>query len=358
MRTPIDTWAVPAAIFVFAGCASADICDEYPHLCEGGGGSLVPIGGGAAGGDGGMGSEGGAAGEGGLGGGATCTPETVTADCGLDSECVTFACVDGACEATNAQDGMSCDDGLFCNGTDGCNGGACISSGDPCSVNVGDADADCHESCNETNDNCTADDPSGAACSDGLFCTAIDTCNGTGICVGVDDPCIGGTVCADSCNETDNDCFESNGTPCGSSVDSFCTDPDICDGSGNCLTYDVTDGTACGDPTDDACTNPDTCNAGACALNHEFGGTPCSDGLFCNGIESCGGGTCGGSTGNPCPGQDVAIADAPQSCEDSCNESADLCNAADANGTTCNEDNDGTNGACNGTLSSPNCIGD
>lgn len=41
--------------------------------------------------------------------------------------------------------------------------------------------------CNEASDNCYS--PSGTACNDGLYCTASDSCNGVGSCVGSGNPC-------------------------------------------------------------------------------------------------------------------------------------------------------------------------
>src|SRR4029077_10048748 len=73
--------------------------------------------------------------------------------------------------------GSACTDGLFCTGTDTCASGSCsVHSGDPCPGP--DGDGNCAESCNETSDNCTANDPNGSACTDGLFCTGTDTCTG------------------------------------------------------------------------------------------------------------------------------------------------------------------------------------
>jgi hypothetical protein len=79
-----------------------------------------------------------------------------------------------------------CNDGLFCNGGDTCGGGTCsVHSGDPC--DGPDGDGSCAESCNESADNCTAADPDGSACNDGDFCTVSDECSG-GTCTGEPSP--------------------------------------------------------------------------------------------------------------------------------------------------------------------------
>ena len=83
-------------------------------------------------------------------------------------------------------------------------------------------------------------------------------------------------------------------------------------------------------------------------------GTDCTDGIYCNGQETCGeDGACGGSTGSPCAGSDTG-----PSCDDSCNESTFTCDFADAASTLCDEDGDGASGQCDGTASEPNCAGD
>ena len=74
------------------------------------------------------------------------------------------------------------------------------STGDPCAANVGDADADCSESCNEGADDCTADDPDTSSCDDGLFCTGTETCT-AGVCgSSTGDPCSSPEVCFETGN--------------------------------------------------------------------------------------------------------------------------------------------------------------
>jgi hypothetical protein len=69
--------------------------------------------------------------------------------------------------------------------------------------------------------------------------------------------------------------------------------------------------------------------------------------LFCNGPDTCSGGSCSVHTGKACPG-----ADGDSNCSESCKESTDTCNAPDPNGSSCN---DGV--FCNGadTCSSGSC---
>jgi hypothetical protein len=82
----------------------------------------------------------------------------------------------------------------------------------------------------------------------------------------------------------------------------------------------------------------------------EPNGTICSDGLFCNGADTCNAGACSAHVGNPCPGHDLPI-----DCSDSCDESLDSCTANDASGTSCDENMDSINGTCDGAGV---CVGD
>jgi len=105
-----------------------------------------------------------------------------------------------------------------------------------------------------------------------------DTCSG-GSCGHSGDPCTGGTECANACNETADNCFDTASTPC------------------------TADGNVC---TDDVCNG-----AGACGVNNT---AACDDGLYCNGTDTCSGGSCGHS-GDPCT-------------SGVCNETSDQCVAA------------------------------
>jgi hypothetical protein len=85
-----------------------------------------------------------------------------------------------ACEASLVPDGIPCtDDSLFCTGAEICQSGNCQSSGNPCPGPNGNAN--CAESCNEVAETCSAPDPDGSPCDDGLLC-AGDACQG-GACI-------------------------------------------------------------------------------------------------------------------------------------------------------------------------------
>jgi len=151
-------------------------------------------------------------------GAGTCVECTANGQCGGGSTCQNPACVDNECTLV-ANTGAACDDGLFCTATDTCNGtGTCVGTGDPCPG--ADGDGDCSEGCNETANNCSGIDPSGSPCNDGLFCTATDTCNNSGTCTGSGNPCPGADGdmdCSEMCNEAADACTgnDPNGSDCG-----------------------------------------------------------------------------------------------------------------------------------------------
>jgi len=290
---------------------------------------------------------------------------------------------DGAGACVHPNNTASCDDGLFCTDTDVCSGGACTGSGDPCA-----GGADCQTTCDDVADACL--DPAGTACTDdgntctddecdgagacthpsntgscddGLFCTVTDVCSG-GVCTGSGDPCPGAdgdSDCSESCNESFDDCTAGDGD--GAACDDF----QFCNGNDTCLTgaCAVHSGDPCDGPDGDGdCTEScdetsDSCTAADPAAS------PCDDGLFCNGADSCSGGTCSVHPGDPCDGPD-----GDGDCSETCDEGADDCTGNDPVGLSCNDGScptcpdgdscldaaDCTSGVCSsGTCQVPTC---
>ncbi|MHC4500774.1 MAG: hypothetical protein ACYS21_16880, partial [Planctomycetota bacterium] len=92
---------------------------------------------------------------------------------------------------------------------------------------------------------------------------------------------------------------------------------DICTG-GSCTYSPTLPGTACGDGSDTQCTDPDTCDgAGNCQDNHALNGTVCDDGLWCFVDETCNDGVCEGSPRDCSDGLDCTT--------DVCKERFDIC---------------------------------
>lgn len=271
--------------------------------------------------------------------------------CDGHDRCSNSVC-DGAGECVfHSFNTAPCDDGVFCNGADSCFQGDCTAhAGNPC-PGVQPNSGNCADSCDEATATCTANDPNGSPCSDGLFCNGTETCT-NGVCGSSSgDPCPGpdnDNNCAESCDEATDTCtaHDPNGSACSDGL--FCTGTETC-----------TNG-VCGGSTGNPCPGvqpnssncADSCNEAAdnCTAN-DPNGSACSDGLFCTGTETCSGGVCGNSTGNPC----FQCQDGDGNCAECCNEVTDTCTLPDPSGSFCNDGNSGTIlDVCNGAGA---CVG-
>ena len=88
-----------------------------------------------------------------------------------------------------------------------------------------------------------------------------------------------------------------------------------------------------------ACTL-DACDlgAGTCAATPDDGQCP-QDGLYCNGTDTCSGGTCSVHPGDPCDGPD-----GDGDCSETCDEGVDDCTGNDPVGVSCDD------GSCPGII--------
>ncbi len=263
-------------------------------------------------------------------GAGDCVECNADAQCSEADQCDVPVCDGNECDQEPLPNGTACDDQLFCTFSDTCNGsGTCVGAGDPCPG--ADGDGDCSESCSEQFDSCVGNDPNGATCDDGLFCTATDTCNGNGTCNAGGNPCVGADGdgnCAESCNEAADNCTgnDPGGSACNDGL--FCTATDTCNGMGTCAGT----GNPCpGADNDSDCT--ETCNEATnnCTAN-DPNGVPCTDNVFCNGTNTCQNGACTASGINPCPGVDN-----DSDCSETCNEAGDNCNGNDPAGSACSD---------------------
>jgi hypothetical protein len=203
------------------------------------------------------------------------------AGCPSDGNACTVDCnpATGACETSP----LVCDDGLFCNGEETCNTVTGCVAGTPPVTNDGIACT--ADSCDETNDvvvHTTQD----FLCDDGLFCNGAETCSAQTGCVAGTDPCTDAFACTtDGCNDVTDQC-------------TFVPNNAACDDSNVCTA--------------------DVCTVGVgCQYSPQAG--PCDDGLFCNGADTCSGGTCT-HAGDPCTGMGACIV---------CEETADICEDTD-----------------------------
>ncbi len=203
--------------------------------------------------------------------------------------------------------GLECSLDDFCNGGGVCENGGYAEEGTPC----GDpSESECNhpDTCNDSGDCLDNLEPVNTPCGsqNDSACGNPDTCDASGECLDnfeppntpcgdqgtpcrFDDFCDGGGTCLDKG-------FWTEGTPCGSSLDTECDNPDTCNASGSCLDNFTPPGVGCGDGSDTECDNPDSCNgAGACVANHEPAGFACGDpsDTECDNPDTCnGGGAC------------------------------------------------------------------
>ncbi len=207
-------------------------------------------------------------------------------------------CCDSSCQFEELE--SPCSDGNACTDEDYCNGeGTCV-SGVPVSCNDSN---ECTTDVCDPQQGCTFT-PNNDPCDDGNACTFDDTCS-DGQCIGTlvscqppVPPCESGEFCNPSSGLCEALPDAPTTVPC--ELDQNVCTVDRCDGNGSCQFVE---------------------NAEA--------GTPCDDGLFCNGL----GDTCDGSgqcqhPGDPCSGG--------SECSRTCNEAADNC--FDPVGTPCSED--------------------
>ena len=254
-------------------------------------------------------------------------------DCGaIGDECHYGLCDEAIdqCVVQTKADGAACDDGLFCTASDQCFGGACTAgpprdcaaAGDQCNLGV------CDESVNQCVAQPRAD---GSVCDDGFFCTVSDQCT-SGVCIaGSPRDCFAaGDQCnLGVCDESVNQCVaqpRADGAACEDGQ--FCTAFDQCT-SGACTSGSARDCSAAGDACNDALCDE---NVNQCVPQARADGAPCEDGLFCTLSEQCNGGVCSGGTVRDCSA-------AGDQCNSGvCDDSLDQCVAQPVtNGTGCDD---------------------
>lgn len=159
-------------------------------------------------------------------------------------------------------------------------------------------------------------------CNDGLFCNGAETCDlGTNQCVAATDPCIGGPVCGNVCNETDDDCAVPAGTVCRPAA-SACDAAETCTGLGGGCPADVlaSAGTECRASVG-VCDVAETCDgvSGDCPADALAASTvPCRPSAGpCDVAESCTGAS------PACPADGFAAS------TQECRPSAGVCDVAE-----------------------------
>lgn len=218
--------------------------------------------------------------------GGTCQQNTSSIPvCGLFCDTVNNVCVDCSTDSDCPNTWTTCDGGNKCNITTA----KCYHA----------PPEDCLYGCNTTRQQCNVCNSTSDTCSDGIDCNGIEICGSDGLCT-VNASTI--PFCLFGCNSVQDTCINCY-------VDSDCPNPfSNCTGGEKC----DTDLKQCYYVPPPSC--PDTgCNATSnqcyqCATGNN---TQCSDGLFCNGIETC--------VNNVCvPGNNLT-------CIGGCNETTDEC---------------------------------
>jgi hypothetical protein len=265
----------------------------------------------------------------------------IDGDCNDGVSCTVDSCVAENCVYT--PDNSVCDNGAYCDGAEicdlnlDCQAGAIIDCNDGVSCTV--------DSCNEGTDSCDnlADD---SICDDGQWCNGEDYCSITLDCqvqnIPDCDDTVGCTI--DSCNEGTDSCDNTpNDAYCDN--DLWCDGVETCDIINDCQAgtnvdcsdiYDCTDD-SCNDvldicentQNDDHCIFPEVCNIiyfpppSGCGeiveCTGQDDGTPCDDGIHCNGVDECLSESCVNV------GPAVDCGDGVDCTDDSCNEETDGC---------------------------------
>ena len=250
----------------------------------------------------------------------TCDPDF---DCQHGPEpCIdTVGCTDDLCNeeldtCSNQPNDANCDDGRFCTGLETCDPVLdCQSGSDPCDDGVGCTD----DFCDDESDTCTNIARDGL-CDDGLFCNGQETCDAALDCQGGSPPCADGVAC------TDDACDEETDTCSNIANDAHCSDGLFCNGEETC--HSVFGCQAGADPCVDGigCTD-DLCDEGSGTCSHVANDTNCDNGLFCDGVEFC----------DPvldCRGGADPCVDSVGCTDDLCDEDLDTCSST-ANDANC-----------------------
>jgi hypothetical protein len=211
-----------------------------------------------------------------------------------------------------------CDNGVFCDGDETCAGGVCDPGTPP---NCDDGVTCTDDTCDEANNQCdnVAQD---ALCDDSQHCNGVETCDSVNDCqAGTAPNCNDAVVCtADSCNEVNDSCDNV-------ADDGACSDGLFCNGTETCNVLTGCEAGAAPDCNDGVGCTTDACDEGGDTCTNVPDDGSCSDGQFCNGVEVC-------DLTNDCQaGASPACDDGVTCTVDSCDEVGDSCDNApvDAN---------------------------
>ncbi len=232
-------------------------------------------------------------------------------DCNDAVECTADACDEAADTCTHTPDHATCANGLFCDGVEVCDPTiGCTDGPDP---DCDDGVACTIDFCEEAGSRCLHV-PINGLCGNDVYCDGTEVCDPQLGCVaGPPRDCDDSVECTvDACDEVNNTCTHTpNPTTCSNEL--YCDGEEICDPQLGCIDGpdpDCDDGIEC---TTDMCTEiGNTCM-------HTADDLFCANGLYCDGVEVCD--PLLGCIDGPDPDCDDGIA-----CSfDSCDEELDQC---------------------------------
>jgi len=223
------------------------------------------------------------------------------AGCSTGAECPSGFCVDSVCCDT-ACGGGATDDCLACSVSAGASvEGVCgtvtgtVAASTVCRASAGPCDVE--ETCSGSSPTCPAD----VLVTEGTVCRSVaDLCD-------VDE------VCGGSSATCPVDGLSAAGTVC-RPVAGTCDRPETCTGASRVCPADfaLPAGTACR-PADGPCDVGESCDGSTVTCPSDrfaADGTSCSDGMMCNGAETCISGTCAAGTPVECDDMNPCTSDA------------------------------------------------
>lgn len=302
----------------------------------------------------------------GLRDGTACT---VASSC-ASGNCVDGVCCDSACGGGVAEDCMACSSAAGGAASDGTCGPLTASAAAATTCRSAAGPCDAAETCSPTSVGCPADMllPVGTTCrASAGSCDVEETCSGTSVDCPADAVRSAGIECrpatgvcdvAESCDGTDTACpadgFASATTECRAAAGA-CDVAETCDGSSADCPADAvaTAGLTCRAATG-PCDAEEVCDGAAptCPADGALAdGTPCGDGVACNGDELCAAGVCEAAVPLDCDDANPCTADACEEPGGCTHAPVEACCRVDADcddGDPCTIDTcSGDGGTCN-----------
>jgi len=256
--------------------------------------------------------------------GGGCSGEQYT--CEDNNVCTIDECTgDGGCNHTSGNEGGVCDDENSCTYDDECNDGTC-----------GGTSYTCEDNNVCTTNECTGDGGcnylagnNGGVCDDSDPCTYDDECNG-GTCAGTNYTCEDNNVC--TTNECDGlgDCNYTVGNEGG-----------VCDDLDPCTKDDECTGGTCGG-TDYTCEDNNDCTIDECTGDGGCNHSPGNEGSYCDDQDLCTYDTLCDDSGNCLGGNTINCNNTTECTMEVCNNTSVCAIENVADGTECDDSNEGT----------------